>query len=110
MTQYTVTEMVSRGMTLLTDEQIDKIDLELLDIASPTRCILGQLFGSFVSDESYWFQEANGLTGFKRVDGGTVVDHGFDTWVFSGEHYNPQDLTDEWVRQITAHREARVSA
>lgn len=110
MTQTVAAERVSRGIRLLSDEQIDSIDLELLDISSPTRCILGQLFGNFSSDESWAFLDEHDLTRYKRNNEPTVVSHGFDRWTFNDGRCTADDLTTEWVRQITAHREARVSA
>jgi hypothetical protein len=110
MTLADVPSMVARGLALLTDEQVSKIDLVRLDMGSPVRCVLGQLFGGFNSIGAGNFRSEHGLNGWQQPGGDSVVTHGFDTWVLGDPSYNSIDLTYEWIRQISARREAVVNA
>jgi hypothetical protein len=110
MTLAHVSEKVARGLALLTDEQVSQIDLVRLDMGDATRCVLAQLFGNFCSDEANAFKDEHGLNGSRSTGGDSVVSHGFDTWVFGDESYTSADLTTEWIRQVSARREALVSA
>jgi hypothetical protein len=43
---------IARGLALLTNEQLNQIDLDRLSMTSCSRCVLGQLFGDFDNAEA----------------------------------------------------------
>lgn len=70
---------------------IGDIDLAALNLASPCRCVLGQLYGNFFE---------------APVMPNSAALYGFDASIYDEiEAY--KDLHDEWVRVITARREAK---
>lgn len=48
-------EMVKRGMSVLTTDQRNKVDLEKLDMESAYDCIIGQIYGDFADGTSVLF-------------------------------------------------------
>lgn len=82
-----IKERVLRGLELLRQEYgenwVEQITPESLDLASVSRCVLGQVFGNY--------NEAIArIDGDLEAEGGAAF--GFDT---EGESY--EDLTDAWL-------------
>lgn len=88
----------TRGLGLLTDAQIRLIDLEILDIASPRLCVLGQLHGSYQEG-----REALQLYGllWDVVPGAAVSRAAYYGFI---EPYGEEGpLTDAWRKVITEY-------
>ncbi len=84
-TEENVAEVVASGAALLDSvrdaDWRDRIDVGILDMAHASRCVLGQLYGS-------WWQAPTDLrhqTAFTGKDGGT------NRW-----HYEPMCSREEW--------------
>jgi hypothetical protein len=104
----TIAERVAKGAALL-DEKIpgwDKdIDLARLDLASPCRCILGQLHYSEDASEAfddYW-------VGLGRLNMNAFTSMAFGFAAFSYRQGEYDALGAEWSRVILARREAARS-
>lgn len=93
---------VQAGAELL-DEKISKwywlIDLDTLDIADPTGCVLGQLFEDYVT----------GLDTFDEI--GRAAEYGFNAYGDGDrdEFEEYRSLTAQWREVITDRRRAAVA-
>jgi len=102
----TIAARVARGAALL-DERMpgwdQRINLDRLDLHSPCRCILGQIFPASSRDGGYWdgIKEL-GLASWGPDPGGAEA-YGFTT------ARNFQMLTAEWRRVIGARRAGGAS-
>jgi hypothetical protein len=89
-------ERVSRGLATLNDDQIKLVVLDELEIADPSYCVLGQIFGS------YFNRTAERLIHDLESDGTYQPGkYGFQPYDMA----DGRELTDEWVRQIRRRRE-----
>lgn len=94
----TPAERVANGVTLLDAKRsswVDEIDLDDLTLASFTRCVLGQLYGTFCDGaQSLRITDREGLFGFE-------VDFSACDGTF-GPAY--RELETEWRRVIQERR------
>lgn len=92
-----VAERVTRGAEWLDANVpgwVERVDVETLDLQSPCRCVLGQLYEDFDAAPVEVRGEEGFILGF---------DSDFDVWYI--EQYFG-DLTAEWRRLILARRGA----
>jgi hypothetical protein len=101
---------VARGMALLTDEQIQSVNLDTLSMGDLFHCVLGQIYGSFQRGVAALYS----LPGEKLcIDPPGAYDAGFA--VPYPENYREIDvgphlydeLTAEWRKQIEHYRTSR---
>jgi hypothetical protein len=88
----TISERVARGAAWLDEQRpgwVDEIDLHDLALASPCRCILGQIFGDF-DDVKMRGPMARGFNAYKSDYDGEMREFG--------------ELEREWRRVITERR------
>ncbi len=105
---------VSKGLALLTDEQVRQINLETLNLSSCEKCVLGQLFGDYydvylhegnlIKLENNTYQQMRNLIKLENNTYQQMLEHGFtsgDSWLWG-------ILTDEWKKQILERREKKA--
>lgn len=102
---------VASGITWLDENRpgwLDRIDLNILDLGSPCRCILGQewLDESPGTDPDFAFEEAAGTWNSWSADPHWVFDLGFELYRPSNEDY--AELTAVWKSEILRLRAERA--
>lgn len=77
----------------------ENLDLDILDLSDPYKCVLGQTFGSFSKGLDHLFPQ----NGYLDV----ITSHGFDVSVFAALADRPAayaDLTEAWREEVIARR------
>lgn len=88
----TIAQRVARGAALLDEVRPGwraEVDATSLDLSSPGRCILGQLYGLC--------SQGVRAIGLNWHNGTSVPDHGFDR-VEENQEYGP--LTEAWCAEV----------
>lgn len=101
----TIETRVARGVALLGEKApawANMINLDLLDLSSECRCVLGQAWGGDEAFDPYWAAVEELFPEDADADGQAVA-HGFDSR--SGD-LDFDELTAEWRRVIEARRSA----
>jgi hypothetical protein len=87
---------IKRGLRLISDVDLDKIDLDTLDMRSHCGCVLGQVYGSY--------HDGLRMLDFDH-DRLAQIDHGFDIDRYTSlSPAKYQQLTQEWKNAITKRR------
>jgi hypothetical protein len=88
----TISARIKRGLNLLTDDDLNRVDLDRLNMDSRNYCVLGQAFGSY----------ENGLDRLDLNYPGEVQ-HGF--LATNSDGYGARTLTAKWKTAIRKRRE-----
>ena len=99
-----VKNVIDRGIDALNDywgsaSWVDVVDLYVLDMREPDRCVLGQVFGGFI----------RGYSALGLDSGKVAVSYGFESSQHSddGEYdFTYDDLQTEWMDRLREMKSA----